>query len=543
MENELQILANQRNKTLEERVAALEAAAIAQAPDSNAAIANLIDDSDFSWSTAAFTTAAVTPATAGDSNNRAYNWYRMQRATALLVENDAASLKGPAHSLYAGETADTPRWSKTDGWGRIGETGATAWDIACPLPNNFVTPGMRFYIQMLARLGTATALPGEIKFFWEFCDNTNSAPLPDIIKGSAFALAAATFGPLGATTRAYKLIVATDAGDMVESTVATVTDAPATLTPTNGVALSWPRYPGFTNVEIYVTVGGNSFLVGIVGDGAGAFNDVGQTLGPVAAVPSVSGTVPRAYAETRPGLFELSSEWVLFEFAIAIPFTYNFSLTTGKQWLRGGVLGLTGDPLQVEIDRIGVSTGTGKWSISEGDRKALSLPSTTQTSSTQGPPSGGGGPPDDGEGGPGCSTLDTPIDICDANGENERKIELRHVTKGDYVIGHSERPNKVTRVKLSWSESIITIETANGARRRCSPSDFWLVKDGPKTGTDARRLCEGMEVETRINGSVQTSKIVQYSVSTKGEEVATISTDGDHVYYAGNAAAHNLLKA
>src|SRR6185295_981623 len=172
----------------------------------NAAINNLVDNSDWNWSTLAYTTPGTTPATAGDSNNRAFNFYRMQRATALLVEDDAHSLKSSGHSGFAGETADTPIWDKTNGWAALGETGATPWDLVMPLPNNFVTPGMRFRIQMLVRLGTPTALPGALKFFWLFHDNTNSAPAPQTIKGSAFTLDGATFGPLGATTRSYKLI-------------------------------------------------------------------------------------------------------------------------------------------------------------------------------------------------------------------------------------------------------------------------------------------------------------------------------------------------
>lgn len=374
------------------------AAAAAAETEQTAAINNLIDNGDFNWSTMAYATPGTTPATAGDSNHRAYNWYRMQRATALLVEDDANSLKGSAHSLFGGETADTPRWDRTNGWAELGETGATAWDICCPLPNNFVTPGMRFRLQMLVRLRTATALPGPLKFFWSLYDNTNSAPAPTIIKGSAFTLDGATFGPVGATTRAYKLIVDTDYGGQVESTVKTITNAPAVLTPSNGVALSWPRYPGFTKVSIYVTVGGASFLVGIIGNGANAFNDTGQVLGAVAAVPSVATTQAQAYAETSD--FSPTAEWVLWRFSIIAPQTYNASLTTGKQWLRGGVIGAMGDPHQLQIDRIGLSTGDGLWALSSRDQAAASLPSTAQTSSTQGPPAGGGAPPSDGEGAP-----------------------------------------------------------------------------------------------------------------------------------------------
>lgn len=544
MEQELMILANAGDRNLQGQIERLtllapEVPAVSSSPD----IVNLADNTDWNWSTDAFLNAGITPGTAGDLNNRAYNWYRMQRATALLVEDDANSLKGPLHSLFAGETDDTPRWSKTDGWAELGETGATPWDICSPLPNNFVTPGMRFYIQMIARLRTGTVSPGALKFFWALCDNTNSAPAPQIIKGSALPLDGATYGPTGATTRDYKLIVTTDYGNQVESTVKSVTNTPVTLSPTNGVALSWPRYPGFTQVEIYVTEGGATFLVYIIGNGASAFNDVGQRLGPVAAIPSVTDTQAKAYSETRE--FTPTTDWTPWDFTVIVPQTYNFSLTTGKQWLRGGVIGLMGDPHQLQIDRLGVATGYGVWSPSARDRNAASLPSTTQTSSTQGPPAGGGEPPGDGDGGLRCSTLDTEVDVCDRDGGNERKvllgeIEQQNVPDGIYLVGKTGRPNRIRKVSIGWSDLIVTIKTRNGAGRRCSPSDLWLTVNGPSSGIAARRLSEGMEVFTRKDGVIAPSEIMLYSLSTKGEEVRILETDGDHTYWAGDAGCHNM---
>lgn len=537
MENELQILASQGDRALSTRLDSVEGMIPTIAPpDITSSISNLIDNSDFAWSTDAYTTPGILPGDVTKPNNRVYNWYWMERATALLVEDETHSLKGP--DFPPPDADDIPRWNKINGWAELGESGATPYDICCPLPNNYVTPGMRLYLQMLVRLRTSTAVPGDIKFFWEFWDNTNTAPLPDIIKGSAFTLTAATFGIMGATTRDYKLIVETDAGDEVESTVATVTDAPASLTPTNGVSLAWPRYPGFTQVSIYVTVGGNSFLVGIVGDGSSAFLDTGQTLRPVDSVPSVSGTVARAYAQTR--VFVPSLDWVEYDFSIIVPSTYNLGLTTDRQWLRGGVVGLMGDSNQLQIDRIGVSTGFGLWSISANDKNAKSLPSTSQTGSTQGPPSGGGGPPVDGGGGPRCSTRETLIQVCDKDGMELDEIRLDRVTQGMYLVGLNGRPNRVTRIRPGWSDSILTIATANGGRRRCSPSDRWLIENGDPAGTPARELCEGVRVITRINGVIEASEIVSYSVSTAGEEVLMVSTGGNHVYFAGQIAAHNM---
>src|SRR5688572_30247178 len=105
MEQELIERTERGRTTLEQRLEALERnLPLADTLASTAAITNMVDNTDWNWSTLAYTTAGTTPGTAGDDNNRAYNWYRMQRATALLVENDASSLKGPAHSLFAAES-------------------------------------------------------------------------------------------------------------------------------------------------------------------------------------------------------------------------------------------------------------------------------------------------------------------------------------------------------------------------------------------------------------------------------------------------------
>lgn len=396
MEMELREGANSQIRELREEMDQLETAIpFIPPPTTNADIVNIIPNSDWNWSHDAFLNPGITPATAGDDNNRAFNWYRIERATALMVEDNAHSLKGPTHSLAAAESTDTPQWSKTNGWAELGEAGGVPWDICCPIPNNVITPSMRFLLQMIFRLRTATALPGVIEFFWSLWDNTNTVPAPRIIQGSAFDLSGGVFGPLGATTRTYKLIVDTDQGGQVESDVLVINNAPAVLSASNGVGLTWDRYPGFTNVTIYVTVGGASFIVGIVGNGAAAFTDTGQDLGPVGSVPSVTDTVAKAQAVAHN--FVPTQDWQHITFSIFVPQTYNYSLTTGRQWLRGGVLGLMGDGRQLQIDRIGLSTGNGVWAAAAFDQNAKSPSSTSQTSSTQGPPFSGA-PPDDGEG-------------------------------------------------------------------------------------------------------------------------------------------------
>jgi len=545
MEQELIIRTENTARQLRREIATAGEPATPVVPTSKASIINMMDNTDYAWSTLAYTTPGTLPGTAGDDNNRAYNWYRMERATALLVEDDAHSLKGVAHSLFGGETADTPRWEKTNGWAELGEAGGTAWDICSPIPNNFAIPGRRIWVQMLVRLRNATTLPGPLRFFWAVQDNTNTPPAPRIIQGTAFTLEGAAFGAPGATTRSYKLIVNADNGDQIESTVKTVNNTAAVLNSSNGVSLAWESFPGFTNVTIYVSEAGVVSIAGFIGNGTNAFNDTGQRFGTVPAFPSVGSSAPRAYAEADP--FVPTLDWIVWTFRIFVPLTYNFSLTTGRQWLRGGVLGAMGEGHQLQIDRIGFSEGDGLWAMSARDSLVTSPHSTSQTSSTQGPITGGGDP-GDGEGRPACSTLDTPIDICDEDGGNARKVELGDIDEdavaaGTYLLNRHGYPTRVRRSRIAWSELILSIQTANGAGRRCSPSDLWLVHNGSPAGTAARRLCEGIEVLTRKNGSIQPSEIVRYSASSRGEEVQILETEGTHdderIYWAGDAGAHN----
>lgn len=558
----IEIALKQRIDTLDrlvnERIdviqAALDAQAIAAASATPPvpAIVNLIDNSDYNWSLDAYTVPGTTPASAGDGNYEAYNWYRQDQALALLVEDAAHSLKATGESTFAaneGADTDIPRWNRDNGWAEVGSVGATNWDIACPLSSNFATPSQRFYFQILASLRTGTAWPDGIRLFAELYDNTDSADGKRVLTGTAFGLGGAPFGTVGVTTDQYKIIAITDYGAEIESAVLTIATSNATLTAVHGNALSWVSTQGVVRYDIYRKRAGTTYLIFQILDGATSYNDDGQTLKTVAAFP-VPGTTKGTARAVSP-IFAPTAAWRVFDLSIIVPPGYDQSKTTGKQWLRYGLDGPTTDARQLLCDRAGLSHGWGTWTVSSRDENTGTsmlgnIPTSGQVSSSQGPPSpGGGGPPDDGSGGERCSTPETPITICDRDARREQTLPAGvvrdRVAKGEtiYFTGPTGRANRVIRALPGWSDLIVNIQTANGAGRRCSPSDRWITGMGDLgTGTPARRLCEGMPVLTRRKKRLCASPIVSY-IYEPGSETVIFEIANDHIYSAGNALTHN----
>lgn len=548
----------QRIDTLEQRLndridviqQALDAQAIAAqaAAPPVPAIVNLIDNSDYNWSLDAYTTPGTTPASAGDGNYEAYNWYRQDRTLDLLVEDAASSLKSSGESTFAaneGADDDIPRWDRENGWAEIGSAGATNWDIACPLSSNIASPSQRFYFQVLASLRTGTAWPDGIRLFAELYDNTDSADGKRVLTGAAFDLTGAPYGTTGASTDQYKIIAITDYGAEIESIVLTITTANATLTAVHGNALSWASIQGVVRFDIYRKRSGTTYLIFQILDGATSYNDDGQTLKTVADFPAPGDT--KGIARAVSPIFAPTATWRVFDLSIIVPPGYDQSKTTGKQWLRYGLDGATTDARQLLCDRIGLSHGWGTWTISSRDENVSvnmlgNIPTTGQTSSSQGPPSpAGGGPPDDGSGGERCATLDTMITVCDRDARHQQTLPAARVEAGMYLLGPTGRANRVIRALPGWADLIVNIKTENGAGRRCSPSDRWVTGIGDLgTGTPARRLCEGMPVLTRDpkKKTLSASPIVRYDYEL-GCETRIFEIANDHIYIAGDALAHN----
>lgn len=558
----VEIALKQRIDTLErqlnDRIDVIQNSLDAQAIQIQAAaplppgIVNLIDDTDFSWSLNAATIPNTTPSSAGDGNYEAWKWYRQDKTLDLLVEDAAHSLKSSGESTFAaneGANTDIPRWDRTNGWAEIGSVGATNYDMAAPLVGNLITASQRIFFQVLASLRTSTVWPDGVGMFAGIYDNTNSADGKKFLTGTAFSLTGSPYGTAGSTTDQYKLIAVTDYGAEIESAVLTITTSNATLTAAHGNALSWATIQGVVRYDVYRKRAGTTYLIFQVLDGATSYNDDGQTLKTVSDFP-VPGTTKGTARAVTP-VFLPTSSWRVFDLSILVPPGYDYSKTTDRQWLRFGLEGATTDPRQLLVDRIGLSHAWGSWTYSSTDQGLTQAtlgnsPTIGPTSSSQGPSTpAGGGPPDDGSGGERCSTLETPITICDRDARHEQTLPAGIVRdrfeRGDqlFMVGSTGRANRVIRALPGWSDLIVNIKTENGAGRRCSPSDRWVtgMNDLGK-GTPARQLCEGMPVLTRKKKRLCASPIVSYSYEP-AEETVIFEIANDHIYMAGDALAHN----
>lgn len=480
-------------------------------------IQNLFDNGAIEWSKDAYLN---NPLLAGDIGYEAYHFFRQTQATTLLAETAANALKSTTHSLFAaneGANADIPQWNRVDGWAEFGAIG-TAYDIAAPLPTNFVREGVSFLIQFVHKLRTATAWPAGIEVAAMFYDNT--AGQEKIIEGGPFTISASVPNP-GATALEYKVIGRTDYGEEIESNVLAVPNAPATLSITHYVELSWVGAAGYINFDVYKKDAGIYYLVGEVDNGGTSFRDIGNTLSTVAGYPSISTTQARAYVETQ-GLAP-TSEWARTTVVIRAPSTYNTSLTTGKQWLRLRITGATTDARQLLIDRIGVSTGDGGWARSANDLRAASAPSTTAATSDQ----GGVGIEH-----PLCPAVDVEIDGM--LGEDEVKIRAGDLQKGDKVIRRG-KVARVTRARTVWCENRVNVITTNGKSLPCSPFHPVLQGEDDTKGRAASRMQKGQSVDTK-DGASEIESVDEIG----GGFVVDFGLTAPHTYWANDIGSHNV---
>lgn len=491
---------------------------------------NMIPNSCPEWSTLAYGTAGTTPATAGDTNHEAYNWkYQTAAATDLSA---SAALIGSGHSGYGALNADAGAWDRTNGYFLLGSS-TTNYDICCPLPTDFIFPGLRFHVYFEASVTQSDTNINDTEFYCGFWDNT--AGQRKWIEGS-FTPTASVFGVAGARTLNYKIHARTDSGTEMLSSELTVTTAPATLTSSNHVRLNFSGSPGFIEYTIYRKDGSNYYRVGQVRNSIDLqFFDMvesGSTVVPVTGYPSVTDTTPKAYAKTLdldPGDVGAFNVHTL---TIDVPTSYNRSNTGNlQQYFRFGLSGLvgSGSEREVAIRHIAVSQGYGLWSRSPQDLSAASGPSTAATSGATG---GGGGvvitPPGGGSGGPTCLALDTDIETSDG------VTKIAFIEKGDFLkVGDVEVPVLGTRtgtVQFMWE-----FELECGRVLRCSDTHRWITGPKDRRGKAAGILEAGESLLT-VDGL---SKIVRKTKLLGQWTVKQISLPAPHLFIANGVYSHN----
>ena len=543
LERKITRLLDENTAKLERRLTDLEAPS--SIGTSYVGVVNYLPNSHPEWSTLAYGTAGTTPATAGDTNRESYNWYYQTAADTSL--QTSTPLLGTGHSGYAGLNADAPVWDLVNGLFHIGSE-STQYDIACPLPTDFVFPGQRFYVYFEASLADGTVIqPDDLQVYCGFWDNT--AGQEKWIEGDDFTPTVAVQGVAGTRTLEYKIFAETDSGTQILSDTVTVTTAPTTLDASNHVRLYFDGAAGFIRYLVYRKDGSNYYQVADIRNSIDLqFFDIaetGSTVVPVDGFPVLSSQRPQAYAKTSELDALTSSAFAAHTLTIQVPTTYNRGNTTaGNQWFRFGLDELmgAGDARGIAIRRISVSEGYGSWTRSPRDMQAASSPTSTAT----GAPGTGNttiNPPPPGTGNPTCVTLDTIVtkihsEIVDGKRTEVLKdVAIEEIEKGDILVCGTNALI-VQATHTGTVEFIYEIETENELTLKCSESHRLITSRFDRTGKAVKFLNEGDYVLTEKNG-VEQVRIVRKTLILKRTVVKSIKLPSPHFFTTNKIVSHN----
>lgn len=414
--NNLRVQVNRQQETITSQAAqiALLDRTVKNLPKAGApGIHNYIRNGDFSHS---FDSYYNLPSVADDTRFECWNVYTHDAPSVgqQLKEDSVYSGVVVANSTALPDTgrSDTPTvdpwWSRTPGYAMCGSTRT----IDFVLPGNIAYPGRVFSFMLIAAKRSANvSVPG--RFFAGIWDNT--AGQRDFLNGNGFAISAEVVGlPATTVSREYLIVLTSDSGKTVKSSTVTVANAPADAAFVSGqvyVRLTWPRFAGYIQVDIYRKTAGVYVLLARQSTVVQYFDqgDIQQSVG---NYPDTSDTQQKAIVYSPAGAFDsfpvdgVDPAWKQYLITIQTPPTYVQLNTTDKQWLRIGLdEALTGTDAAhgMLIDLVGLSPTSGSWSHNDEDNKGQQQFISAPSGSSQGGAGTGGGsfePPDPGDGGP-----------------------------------------------------------------------------------------------------------------------------------------------
>lgn len=425
-------------------------------------------------------------------------------------------LVGVSTALPDTGRSDTPTvdpwWSRTPGYAMMGSTRT----IDFPLPSNVGYPGRIFSCMLIAaKRSVNVGVPG--RFYAGIWDNT--AGQRDFLNGDGFPIEAEVVGiPATTVSREYLIVLTSDSGKTVKSSTFTVAAAPTDAAFISGqvyVRITWPRFAGYIQADIYRKTAGVYVLLSRQSVVAQYFDqgDIQQSVG---NYPDTSDTQQKAVVYSPAGVFDsfpvngVDPAWKQYIITMQIPPTYAQSNTTDKQWLRIGFdQALTGTDAAhgMLLDMVGLSPTAGSWAHNAEDDKGLQQFIAAPSGSSQGGAGTGGGgfvPPDPGGGGVRCIAEDSEL-----------------MTSGASLLASEVEPSKcllspersqfldvsVESVTRSWAERTVIVTSESGHKLRCSPTEPFKRYLGDRTGApvsafqvgDSVIVCDGkQEVVSRI---------------------------------------------
>lgn len=314
----------------------------------------------------------------------------------------------------------------------------------------------------------------------------------------------------GSTTRVYYVVAETDWGQFVASDQITVTNTLATLDANNSVTVTCGSVTGALGYSYYRQTGTTYRKIAFVPQTT--FYDTTENAGSVQPgfpIPDAN-TLARAYVEfdlsTLPDDQKpVSTEWRPFGISIPMPSTYQ-GATTILQWLRFGLATATNVGRQLLLDRIGISTIWGAWTISTLDADALNPADGNPSGSDQGPTTGGI-TPGAGTGIGTCLVENTKVARRLPNGRVEY-IPMKYLTAGNRILGRNGSWVKIRTVTFWDADETWELKTANGVIIHCTDTHKLIAPRLSDSGTAVSNLDIGDWLLTWVDAEEIESHIV-----------------------------------
>lgn len=449
-----------------------------------------------------------------------------------------------------------PNWNRTAGYARLGTTRT----LDFPLPSNVAFPGRVLYVMLIAaRRSAQVSVPGRLYAgIWD-----NTAGQRNWISGDLFEIQAVVIGTPAATeSTEYLVVLTSDYGRTITSAIKTI-NAPTDASFVSGrvyVKLSWPRFSGFIQADIYRKRGAVYQLLSQQSTVSEYFDqgDIRQVVG---AYPDTDGTKQLAYSATRRGVLNdaridmVDSSWSQVALAIQVPATYNQSNTSGKQWLRIGLdEACTGADAAhgLYVDLVGMAYTAGAFAHHPDDLKGLQQPIAAPYGSGQGGTGTGGGPtfpPDPGEGGLLCVMWNSMIlTVDDKMRVVSRPVQdlLQHP---EYrllsVDGQALVPGEVELVQEGRVETIVRVRTVHGQQIRCSLSHRLITAFDDTVGIPVEKLKHGdplvvFDQKKRLL-SMSTVQIIRRDKKRTRVVRITMKQHSPQTYLAGDGGAASKI--
>lgn len=326
----------------------LQQQALANQPQlSNAAIQNLLRNSDFAFSTNSYTGAG--------SADELFAWTR------------GADVAQPVTNVSA-----NTQWDKLNGWAKLSSK-ALADDLSYQFPKRLILPGVTYHFVLSARLDAAASTQDMALEFgvWD-----KTAGKDDWIAGalvgseSSNAPVITNVGAAGATTYKYVVVATLDTGETLVSAEATTATGNAALDGTNYNQIGWAAVSGALQYRLYRTAGGTLGLIAQIQSGTTSYKDQGGALLAAGATLPVA-SPPQARATISNFGAQLSTAWRSFTSQFRVPGGYALGQTgADKQFFRLGLRSSAASVPAILIDRLGLSLQPGGWSPAVEDRSA-----------------------------------------------------------------------------------------------------------------------------------------------------------------------------